>query len=176
MIGVIGLAVNFIAAIILLAANVRFIEKLVKRFDPIHYAYSRGLGLIQRESIEDLDSEENRAYPYDDVVESNWRLWPLLKFVDRHVEQDVPRNCVVDIRGGWFKINGEQLKLAGDRRIVEVPDDYYGNEVSLNTGGKASLSAILGLVYEARRKRIYLWGALGLTLGFGLQLVDAVVF
>lgn len=176
MINVAGLTVNFLAALVLLGTNVRFIEKNIEKLDPVHWAYQGALIRIQQISAGELDHGDQRAHPYDHVVESYWRLWPLLKFIDRHVEQDIPLDCTIDIRGGWFKIDGEQLMLSDNRRRVALPDDWSGEETSLDTGGKASLNAVFGLIYEARRKRIYFWGVTGLVIGFGLQLTHTVVF
>jgi hypothetical protein len=174
MLSIAGLTANFMGAIVLLAANVRIIERIVGRVDPVHFAYSRGLRWIESEARGEKNPDENRAYPFDDTVDSSWRVWPLLRFIDRHVEQELPNKCKIDIRGGHFKIDDEQLTLQDDRQIVKMPSPVNKEGHSLNTGGKASLSAIHGLIFEARRKRIYLWGTLGLVLGFGLQLIGSL--
>jgi len=169
-----GLTLNFLGGIVLLAANLDFLEKVLERVDPIHRLYLYGYQRIEQKSITSIDPESKSAYPYDRKIQSDWIIWPLLIFINRKVEQRVTHPCSVDIRGGHFKIDGEQLTFANDRRMVDITD-YEGEEYTLNTHGKATLSGIRGLIYEARRNRIYFWGALGLTLGFGLQLGDVIL-
>jgi len=159
---------------VLLAANLDSLEKILERVDPIHRLYLYGFQRIERKSITSIDPESKSAYPYNKKIQSDWIIWPLLTFINRKVEQRVTHPCSVDIRGGNFKIDGEQLTFANDRRMVDITD-FKGDEYTLDTHGNATLSGVRGLIYESRKSRIYFWGALGLTLGFGIQLGDVLL-
>lgn len=122
MFSVIGLVANFIGSIVLLATNVQYLEEAVKRVDPVHMSYKKGLQWIEQRAAGEIDPDENRVYPFDHVVSATWRVWPLLYLIDRNVEQDSPCECEIDIQGGHFKIDGEELSLAENRRTVNIPE------------------------------------------------------
>lgn len=89
-------------------------------------------------------------------------------FLTRHAKQNVSRNSEIDIRGGWFKVDGEQL-IFPEARTIQLND-----KVQLNADQTMSLTAIQGLLYEARMKRIYIYGISLLALGFLLQLISSL--
>jgi hypothetical protein len=169
MLAPIGLFLNFVGSFILLGSDVERIEQAVKRVDPVYLACMKGLNMIIDESKNQELVKEGRAHPYDQsVMAKGLTWWPISWFLDRHVEQNVPREAEVDIQGGWFKINGEQLTLPEDRRIT------------LNDGGHlrptstVTLTATFGLIYEAFMRRIYIYGVSLLALGFLFQLINSL--
>lgn len=171
MLTAIGLSLNFIGSIVLLGSDLKPIKQVLKRCDPVHYAYISGIKHVIEKSKDEELVDDNRAYPFDGPVYPDiWRWWPLSRFLDRHAEQDIPRYPEVDIRGGWFKINGEQLTFP-EERIVQT-----GENVRLNAGDTLSLNVTKGLLYEARIARIYIYGVFFLALGFLLQLIDLLLF
>ncbi len=164
-----GLSLNFIGSIILLGSDIEIIEKAIKRMDPIHFVYMKGLREIIRESESEKLKKEGRAYPYNQSVSvHSLTWWALSWFITRHVDQDLPRDANVDIRGGWFKINGEQLTFPERREIQLEAGGYH------NVGTTASLNAIYGLLYEARMRRIYIYGVTLLAFGFFFQFVSSL--
>jgi len=107
--------------------------------------YTSGLREIIRQSSDQQKKDDNRAYLYDNIISANqWRLWPLRQFLGHYAEQDIPRNAAIDIRGGWFKINGEQLTFSEEERAgmpvgertVELPrgwnSTYRQNDIELD--------------------------------------------
>jgi hypothetical protein len=174
----IGLGLNFIGSVVLLGSDVTTIENIIKQIDPVHYAYTIGLNKIIDQSMGGQDEDDNRAHPYDNIISANqWYLWPLRQFLNHYAEQNIPYNAAIDIRGGWFKINGNQLvfsekELAGmpaQERAVEMPrgGTSYTKQITLKT--------IYGLIYEARMRRIYIYGVGMLSLGFLLQLIGVLL-
>lgn len=165
-----GLTLNFVGAIVLLGTDVKLIEHGIQRIDPVHQVYVKGLNRIINESIDEELVEDKRAHPYDGIVSGDhWSWWPLSRFLDRHIEQDIPSEdeTEIDIQGGWFKIDGEKTSFP-EERLVQVAE----NENLRTDGG--SLEAVYGLLYEARRRRIYIYGVGMLAVGFLLQLINSV--
>jgi len=173
----IGLALNFIGSIVLLGSDVTAVENAVKRIDPVHYMYAYGLREIMRQSRGQRRKDDNRAYPYDNIISANqWRLWPLRQFLGHYAEQDIPRNAAIDIRGGWFKINGEQLTLSEEERAGMPAGE---RAIEMPRGGtlhtdKLTLNSIPGLIYEARMRRVYIYGVCLLALGFLLRFIESI--
>lgn len=169
MLSPIGLTLNFVGAIVLLGSDVKVIEKVVKNLDPVHYAYTSGYDYIIEESKDEELMEYNRALPFDGPIPGNhWKVWPLKRFLERYAVQDIPHDAEIDIRGGWFEIDGEQLTFPEDRYV------QLSEEERLHTGDTLSLNAVNGLLYEARIRRIYIYGVGLLALGFLLQLIDSL--
>jgi hypothetical protein len=161
-----GLTLSFVGAIVLLGSDVKVVEQILKRIDPVHYAYVSGLNHIIDKSMVEKEENDNRAHPYDRPVSANhWRLWPIRQFLERHTEQDIPRDAEIDIRGGWFKVNGEQLTFP-EKRTVQLTENER-----LRVGKTLSLNAMFGLLYETRMRRIYIYGVCSLALGFLFQLL-----
>ena len=166
----VGLILNFVGAIVLLGSDVKSIKQVLERVDPVHYAYKSGLSRIISKSMVDDEKNDNRAHPYDIPVSADhWSLWPLTQFLERHAEQDIPRDAEIDIRGGWFKVNGEQLMFSEERLVQS------NEKRRLQTDLRLSLGAAFDLLYEARIRRIYIYGVGLLALGFLLQLIDSLV-
>lgn len=169
MLSPIGLTLNFVGAVILLGSDVKVIENVLKKVDPLHYAYKKGYDYIIEESKDEDLMENNRALPFEGPIPANhWKVWPLKRFLERYAVQDIPRDAEIDIQGGWFKIDGEQLTFPEDR-YVQLSEDER-----LHTGDTLSLRALRGLMYEARSRRIYIYGVGLLALGFLLQLIDSL--
>lgn len=157
---------NFIGAIVLLGPDVRPVERAVSRLDPVRWAYLLGLNKII--DIARNEEIENRAYPYDETVPaSRLRFWPLLKFLEHQLGQDIPRSAEIDIRGGWFKVDGEHLTFPEDRTI------QGDRTIRKYEGEKCGLGNIWDLLDEARKRRIYIYGTSLLAIGFLLQFVDS---
>lgn len=169
MLTTIGLFLNFVGSIVLLGSDVKSIKQILKRCDPVHYTYKSGINHIQDKSIDEDMIKDNKAHPYEGPVDPDyWRWWPMSRFLNQHVEQNVSCQSQVDIRGGWVKIDGEKLTFPEERTI------QLSENQRLNTGNTLSLSAISGLLYEARMKRIYIYGVSFLALGFLLQLIGSL--
>lgn len=167
MLTAIGLTLNFVGAIVLLGSDVERVEHVLKRIDPVHHAYKSGLIRIIDESMVEGIEDDNRVYPYDrPVCADHWSLWPIRQFLRYQVGQDIPRDAEIDIRGGWFKVNGEELTFP-EKRTVQVSDGQLRTQ-------KLTLSSISALLYEARVRRIYIYGVCLLALGFLLQLIDSL--
>ena len=174
----IGLGLNFIGSIILLGSDVTMIENGIRRVDPVHHAYASGLSKIIDQSMGSQNEDDNRAHPYDNIISADqWHLWPLRQFLDHYAEQNIPHNAAIDIRGGWFKINGDQLVfseeelvgISAQKRAVEMPrgGTLHSDQITLNT--------ISGLIYEASMRRIYIYGVGLLGFGFLLQLIGVLL-
>jgi len=167
MLTAIGLSFNFIGSLVLLGSDVEIIKHLLKRVDPINYVYQLGLKHIINESVDEEMVNDNRAHPYDGPIRPvRWLWWPLSRFLDRHAKQDISSNAEVDIQGGWFKLDGEQL-IFPERRIVQLDEN-----AQLDAGDTISLTVIHGLLYEAFIRRIYIYGVSFFAIGFLLQLID----
>lgn len=167
MLTAIGLTLNFVGAIVLLGSDVELVERVVKRVDPIHYAYKSGLIRIVNESMVDGRENDNRAHPYDRPVSVNhWSLWPIRQFLRYQVEEDIPRDAEIDIRGGGFKVNGEELMFPEERIVQSDRGKLHTKRLTLNSS--------FALITEARVRRIYLYGVCLLALGFLFQLIDSL--
>ncbi len=165
-----GLLLNFVGSIILLGTDIDIIKTAIKKSDPIHRLYMRKLRKIEKKASSKELINENSAYPYNKTVKVDgldW--WAMSRFLSRHVEQQIPREAQVDIQGGWFKIDGEQLTFSDSRRVK------FEDGSRLDTGTIASLSAVYGLLYEGFLRRIYIYGVFFLALGFLLQLVNSLL-
>ncbi len=169
MLTAIGITLNFIGSVVLLGTEVKVIKRILRQVDPIHYIYERGLRQIVDKSTDEEMIENNMAHPYNGPISvDHWSWWPLCQFLDRYVEQDIPRDAKIDIRGGWFEVNGEQLTFPEKRSI------QLNEKEQRHAGPKLSLSTVFGLLYEARMKRVYIYGVSLLALGFLFQLVDSM--
>lgn len=169
MIEAIGLTLNFLGAIVLLGSDVKTVENVLKKVDPVDHMYRRGLDYIIDKSMSEELLNQKRAHPYDkSIYATHWSLWPVRRFIDRHVEQDVPYAAEIDIQGGWFKVDGEKLKFLEDK-TVKLDEGRR-----LNTNGILTPTAVWGLIYQARMRRIYIYGVCMLALGFLLRLVNAL--
>ena len=165
----VGLFLNFIGSIILLGSDIEIIERVMKRVDPVHFVYMKELRRIIRESESEELIKEGRAHPYNQSVKAQGLIWWAVSWLlTRHVDQDIPREAQVDIQGGWFKINGEQLTFP-ERRKIQLETGGH-----LNANTTASLTAVLGLFYEAFSRRVYIYGVSLLALGFLFQLVSSL--
>lgn len=165
----IGLILNFVGSIVLLGSDVKIIERMVERIDLIHYAYMNGFHRLMSESMVEERENDNRVYPFDKTVSADqWSLWPIRHFLQRHSEQEIPSEAEIDIRGGWFKVNGEQLTLPEERTV------QLNEKERLRTNRTLSLGAVPGLIYEARMRRVYIYGVCLIALGFLCQLIDSL--
>jgi hypothetical protein len=165
----IGLLLNFFGSVLLLGSDVKLVERAVKRVDPVHLIYMKEINRIVEESTSKELVKNGRAHPYDQSVKGHGLTWwPVRWFLNRHVEQDIPRNAEIDIQGGWFKINNEQLTLSEAQRI---PLESGGE---LSPTATVSLTAVFGLFYNSFLKRIYIYGVSSLAIGFLFQLISWV--
>jgi len=165
----VGLFLNFIGSIVLLGSDIKLIKRLLKKIDPAHRVYKKGLDRVIKKSTNKQKVEQRKAHPYDGPIHLNHWSWVLMSwFLNRHAEQNVSRNSEIDIRGGWFKVDGEELIFSEERTI------QLDNKAQLTARQTMTLTAIHGLLYEARMKRIYIYGVSLLALGFLLQLISSL--
>lgn len=167
----IGIILGVIGGIILLGAEIKAIEQAVERIDPVHCIYLGAIRDVKDKSIDEELLKDQRAYPYDGPVSvNNWRWWVLSWFLERRVTEEVPRDAEVDISGGWFNVDGKKLTHSGSRVI-----QLEGGKQFLRDDDRVTLSTVYDLVYQARKRRIYIYGMVFVILGGLLELNHYVI-
>ncbi|WP_139043144.1 hypothetical protein [Haloferax massiliensis] len=156
----VGLALDLVGATLLLGPEVETIGKAARRFDPIHRSLVYGFEYIREETSEDGEYAGS-------VTAGQIRLLPFMHFMNSRIDQTISRKDNISYEGNRFLVNGDRTYLPEERKVEGLNETTYTKMVSVSTAHR--------LIFEAQRRRVYVYGVSLLAIGFGLQIVAQFV-